>query len=402
MKKKKQKILLGALVAATGLMAMNLPTIGSINETKAEEVSSISSIGFTTNIVKNEIGETCNFSVLKNDYILSNMPTLRQDKQAREGYTYTTSTLTETTTSINNEYKSRVAGEYSGIAFSAGIENACSVMIEKAKTNLVSQYYSIEKASCLLYSKTLVAGNSLEFIDTYQNYLNDSFYSALNKLKTGTLSYEDFFDTCGTHLIVGVKYGGTFETIYGVYSDTIAFTETEKSEMDTKISAIKTGTAVGASMYLDLTSSGLVNNSNSSRISYFKAVGGNGQFVSNLNNGLNAVDSWINSVNEDNAVVIDYTDNGLLPIWDILPAEYQDLQTGMKNAFDEYVSNNQEHLQTKDSLLTENSFSLNIVVREGEKTFTDSDRWTNYHDVVDIKASLAIMLHPYVLLGIPI
>lgn len=36
MKKKKQKILLGALVAATGLMAMNLPTIGSINEVKAE------------------------------------------------------------------------------------------------------------------------------------------------------------------------------------------------------------------------------------------------------------------------------------------------------------------------------------------------------------------------------
>lgn len=400
MKKIKQKIaFVIGLALSVGVVGKCVPLGLAVSSVKAEETTKISSIGYTTNIVKNSIGEICNFSILDEDFIANEMHTISQTKQKREGYTYSTSSLSQVLSNENNEFAGRVSGGYSGVAFSADITLACSNIIEKAKEKVISQYYYVEEASCVLNTEMLSSGNVLDFIATYENDLNDSFILSLERLKNGALTYNEFFNVCGTHMIAGIEWGGQFKTIYGIYSETIAYTETEKSEIDIMIEATKSDVSVGGNMSLSLAEGTNVTTANSSVISYFRAQGGNGSFVSSLNNGNNVVDSWINSITEENAVVVDYTQNGLLPIWDILPTDYQSLKIPMENAFEQYIQENSNSLKTKDEILNGEAFDVLVDVRNSEKTFTDSDRWTNSYDTVNIGEALGYNVAPLLSFG---
>lgn len=212
------------------------------------------------------------------------------------------------------------------------------------------------------------------------------------RLKTNSTqsAYNAFFSTYGTHVVTGGVYGGDFKSYYGVYSDSEVFTQEIIDKLDEGIDAAYAKKATtSANIEYSISDVKGLTNKKTYTISRSHARGGAVSYQNNLNENKGYYNLWRNSLTESNAALIEYTYNGLIPLWDALPSQYSSLASIMKQRFNTYASarQNTETQNLKEvEYLTKSTFETNnAVIRNEKKILTDDSRWENFHDDIDFK-----------------
>ena len=112
--------------------------------------------------------------------------------------------------------------------------------------------------------------------------------NALEELKNaGTATaYSNFFDTYGTHVVIGGIYGGDFKSYYSIYSTTEAFTDEIKDKFEAGINAAYAKKSnIGADIHYSISNIEELDSSQTYVNSHFHSRGGADQQQGYLNEG---------------------------------------------------------------------------------------------------------------------
>lgn len=171
-------------------------------------------------------------------------------------------------------------------------------------------FYYTSQSKYVSYNLAIVDGTSKK---TYANCYTDSFLDDLNKINEGTITAAEFIKSYGTHIVWSVDYGQTLNYVLKFYSDNANDSE-----------------------FTDLAYAAAINGIHDSE--YVKKYG-NSYTFSYCGKGeelLNFKLKWMFDIGEVSDVgllteeaFIGYgtNDNGLVPIWEILPDGYADVAT---------------------------------------------------------------------------
>lgn len=113
----------------------------------------------------------------------------------------------ELASEIREKSNDKVKGGLSYNAFTGNAYLEYENQISEAKQTLTSQYYAIHTKEKQLYSLTLE--NGAYFSDVYQDHYNPRFLQQLDLLEKNSdySNYQNFFESYGTHVIIGGIYG---------------------------------------------------------------------------------------------------------------------------------------------------------------------------------------------------
>lgn len=158
-------------------------------------------------------------------------------------------------------------------------------------------------------------------------------------------NYYEFFNKYGTHIVGSANYGGRLVASYSFASNKVILNgdisfimknEINFNVLSADLGEVKGNIArrIGTSLSVNYSGSDL------SSDFYVKALGGNSfasGSVADFNTGYS---SWSQSFNsgDNNSVLTDYATDGLVPLWDVLPASYASLVAEMKSAFNSYYN----------------------------------------------------------------
>ena len=202
------------------------------------------------------------------------------------------------------------------------------------------KYYNVLEHKITRYNLSI---NNYRDPKTYTNYFSDSFLSDLAALSSNK-NYYEFFNNYGTHIVGSANYGGrlvascSFASNKIILNSDISLIMENEVNFDvmTDIGTVKTNLANKIGNYFSMHYS----LSDLSSDFYVKAIGGNSfasGSVADFNTGYS---SWSQSFNsgDNNSVLTDYATDGLVPLWDVLPASYASLGAEMKSAFNSYYN----------------------------------------------------------------
>ena len=174
--------------------------------------------------------------------------------------------------------------------------------------------------------------------NTYENAYSSSFLSDLQALSNNTLTYETFFNRYGTHLVGSAIFGGKLFASYSLLSNVAVMNESNELYIAAEASVL----AGESDSYIKGKVATALNSQTSTNISIsnFKSnfsvnsLGGNYYVGANLANFATNSETWATSFTDNDAnVIVDYTSDGLVPLWDILPDEYESLSSSMESAY---------------------------------------------------------------------
>lgn len=112
------------------------------------------------------------------------------------------------------------------------------------------------------------------------------------------------------------------------------------------------------------------------------SIGGTIFSTTNYDYFINNYSSWASSINEDNAALIGLESGGLIPLWDILPRQYQSKREQFKNMCETYISSktsNDGYHHIIDLSKKDDS-----TIRTSEVLIEDSGRFKNPYDKIDL------------------
>ena len=295
-----------------------------------------SGLGLNINVVKAEAVDDYNtsYSVLDPAKI-SQMPASRINRSSSQSYTYYTSDIEDLV--LDFKLNVNIGGEmvaYIG-ALKANLESALGV----SYSNYLYKFFSVLEHNILRYNSYL---NDYSDPDTYEGYFSDSFLNDLEELSQNE-DFDGFFDKYGTHIIGSANYGGRMAASYVLVSDTVILNSDVSSVISQEVDFANLGNVSLASIAESIGAKFGVNYSSGelTRGFYVESVGGD-SFISGLpSNFEDSYNDWLSSFNSSGAasVLINYTNDGLVPIWDILPASYAGLSDEMETAFETYYDN---------------------------------------------------------------
>jgi|GEM_PF-3541704 MAC/Perforin domain. len=297
---------------------------------------------------------------------------------------------------FSDEFSGAISGGTTISIFKGSIKNSYESMMNTSYSNYVSQYYgrhTFRKVVC-----ELALPNYSTFAYTYQKFYSESFLrhlEMLNKNRTGK-AFIDFFDKFGTHVIVSALYGGQLENYYSVLSDKIEFTSEVKNAISNQIQiSVDNLSNINSSTKLEFTSaqSNISQNSEFNSRTYIR--GGKSTYKSNLENEMGGYYiQWKNTINEENAALIGYSDGGLLPLWEVLPSQYAQLKSLMRNYFNAYAKAYNDSIQTNFEYNGKNytldEYTDEITLRTDPVTINDSGRFNNHYDIINLKDLLGV------------
>jgi len=181
-----------------------------------------------------------------------------------------------------------------------------------------------------LYNKDVLDVLSEDFLEYLDNLGNDP-------------SLEDYyalFEKYGTHLITKGIYGGRFNAYYTVVNKTNKFSVDAMAKLDyTAKKAASKNNSTTTNITVELANYFEENNvevESNFKLSY---NGGGSVGATSLDDLSQAYTKWTNSLNDNpsNVALIDFTEDGLLPLWELLPEEkYGYMKESMYNAFLKY------------------------------------------------------------------
>lgn len=196
------------------------------------------------------------------------------------------------------------------------------------------KYFYIFESEVLRYRLTV---NNYDQLDTFANCYSDKYLSDLAKLANNTMSYEEFFTDYGTHIIVSAYYGGVVNAYYSIASDKVVMNADLSLGIQEKIGAkFSNNTSAEVLTYLNSQNDMSYTLNDIETEFNVKAYGGSAFSGSSMSNFDSGYKDWADSFNDSsNATVLGYGD-GLTPLWELLPTEYQSLREEMEVAFNNY------------------------------------------------------------------
>lgn len=241
----------------------------------------------------------------------------------------------------------KINGGASISVFTADVESKYSLAAKTESRKMVNEIY--------FNAYQNIAGSRIEIdaysnLDKFQNILSDEILDAAQMLNEGNMTANDFFSTFGTHVAMAGIYGGRLECSYYLGNTEEKWNSSVEFEMSNKVrtsimSLMETGLEVTSniSSYLGLNQSKTQES--------FRAVGKGGIYLnaSSVKQFNEKREAWVNSFNEneDNySVLIDFPDNSLAAIWDLLPDTYAQAKSAlqmyfasqMNSQYDEFIA----------------------------------------------------------------
>jgi Domain of unknown function (DUF5011)/MAC/Perforin domain len=165
---------------------------------------------------------------------------------------------------------------------------------------------------------------------TFLNHLTNDFLTDLNLLSTSQLNHEDFFNRYGTHFITKASYGVKRTTYCIILADKDLGSINSCKEASIAIPKLG-GTSTSTSRSGDITLY-KINTIGGARYTKDEGVTdsvANNKWINALNNDENHETSVLIELNPD-----DY--GNLVPIWDLLPPEYEQLKDAMEIEYQLY------------------------------------------------------------------
>ncbi len=195
-----------------------------------------------------------------------------------------------------------------------------------------------------------------------------------------------FFDTYGTHLIGKGIYGGKLEAFYGAYSKNTSFSSDLKSKIESNIN-LSISNIVGGKEFKDFSLSALVDSQATTYRENFRAKSWGGTpFVASSFSSLNSnYNKWASKIDEYPGLIGTSSD-GLIPLWNFLPSNYDTAyyKNKMITWYEKYTNdyNNAVYTQYFPNDYTATDYKL---VRAEKYRINDSGRFVhNKHDVINL------------------
>lgn len=262
--------------------------------------------------------------------------------------TFSGLTYNEITKDVTASYSQSVSMPFTYEIFSGRVDAGMSQNLAVNYQQYTSQYYYMKSFEVMSYKLDLPNYNGN--LSEYKSNLHPEFLSALNKLNTGSWSYDYFFYKYGTHFIGSAIFGGEADIYYTMATNEVVFDSDMETSFNAKVEAGITGlestnasVSVSASMR---THSALKNRTIEESFSS-KSRGGNAfDFVSEAG-FTSSYSSWINSITQENSTLIKYGEEGLIPIWELIPLEnYPNIEARIVNEFQRYANNYHNGIDT--------------------------------------------------------
>ncbi len=279
----------------------------------------------------------------------------------------------EQATSLSGTYK----------LFTGTISDSFQAAIASSEYERVGQYYSTTS----LTTKTVKAAlpNYLDNIAQYRNNLNSTFVNNCYKLNNGLMTYSQFVQMYGTHLVASAVFGGKVNLSYSVSDSTKYFSSSIGTDIQEKIDLGIVGFSVPSLSFqtqVSLSNIRAVTSSNATLRFHANSIGGSG-FGDKTSQGNFTTDlqTWANGVHS-NPAIIDYSPNGLVPLWELVPVSYTYAKAILQNNLNSYITSVNDNLPYLHSISVDQ-----LIVRSSEKTITDNGRFTNPYDNVNLSNS---------------
>lgn len=263
--------------------------------------------------------------------------------------------------------------------FSSKFQNS----IAASEYQRIGQYYS----STSLITKTVKVAlpNYLDNISQYRDNINSTFAYNCYRLNYGQITYEQFTQMYGTHLIASATFGGKVSLNYSV-TDSLNYISSSTStaiqnQINSKIIGFNSLTMNFQSNVLVSDFSQILSN-NVSVGFYAYSIGGYGFPATNIQGDLTSqLQAWTNSVHTYPSL-IEYNANGLVPLWEFVPTAYNNAKNILQNNLDNYIQSVNSNLNYTNSISIDSQ-----VIRSSEKIITDDGRFSNPYDPVYLSNS---------------
>lgn len=227
----------------------------------------------------------------------------------------------------------------------------------------------------------------------YVNNLSDSFLTSLEHLSNNKSDEEikQFFNNYGTHILTHAYYGARLDVYYTAATNYVNLTRDQKNNINFEInSKISSAMSLESSLYQNINFKQYENLKNMSIItSFYTYKNGGGTFgLSNYYELWRNFKNWVLSINENNASYIGVKDGTLVPIWELLPSQYNDLAEKMEEVYIKLAETEGDNI--KESLESDlpDSIRVNFTVRSESIKVTDDGREKNPIDEVDLVTNI--------------
>lgn len=275
--------------------------------------------------------------------------------------------------------------------FMATLYNGYSMSVNNYYTNYLSHYFYYFHGKHYQYTYSLPYYSSN--LNLYRNNLNQVYINNVANLFNGYISYNDFFDMYGTHVIAKGIYGGKLDIFYSAVSNEVDLGVTFKDNitggLTAGIDSIYNATgSVSTNYHFSLLDSINYNLGTTYERFSINGYGGSSFVVTNLNGLANCIQPWISSV-ESNPTLVGVSSDGLIPLWELLPSTYNTTyyKNLLKSNFEIYLENYNDSIIEKYKYNDTDIETNNKLVRTGEVTIDDSGRFVhNKYDYVDLNS----------------
>ena len=268
---------------------------------------------------------------------LQNLSTSRVDLMGSKQYVYSTTDIDELIK--NYSLNTGLGVKADAFIWSISVNFKSGISFNYSDYNY-KYFYVISNE----FPRYRLAINNYLQVETYADCYSDYFLNDLSKLANGTMSYEDFFEDYGTHIVGSATYGGRLNAYYSVVSDKLLMNKETTVGVETAIGGVlSSGTVITITSEIESKSGTTYNDEEMQTAFHLQAYGGNAIATDNIDNFSSALSNWTSSFNSsNNSVVIGYDNQGIVPLWDLLPQDYQDLSSEMERAYIQYYKNNAE------------------------------------------------------------
>lgn len=366
---------------------LDQPTVCNLSEVYADRAG----LGYSINAVKTEYFDSYGIRygapILESSFHYQMLEdAVYAPSRETTTRTYTDNNMRDMSNQISSsyEYSSEVSGGYK--LFYGETDYAYKAVNDIEAKNCYSQYYFKLYSTYQNYEYTLPKYAS--DLDTYKSHLDSSYEKdVIELLNSGSKTLRDeFFDTYGTHMVACGVFGGAMHMYYNAASNYIDVGTKYKDSLTTSLKASFVGIGAGSATKEFSFAEATEKVSGSYVDRFFVTTRGGSAFSAVTINGfLNVFESWQKTINS-NSVLIGTNSDGLVPLWKMLPPAYDTAanQAKMKQLYQAYVREYSVDYSKNDYSGNKSADIGGFQVREEEKKITDSGRFKQAYDKVDL------------------
>lgn len=182
---------------------------------------------------------------------------------------------------------------------------------------------------------------NLQSDSSYSSHLDQSYEGYLNLLFRGAITPQVFFDKFGTHVITSAVYGGRYDLFYYSLNNERVIDASVATEIFDEIDLAVSDEISGSAGYsFNFATAIGYTNIDCEEDFVVEARGGDATGVTSINNLNSQLTSWVNTLSNATSSLINITEGGLVPLWDLLPDRYLNKKLLFKEMCQSYITAN--------------------------------------------------------------